>query len=117
MFRSGDWKTLVWRLGFFGMSLVCVAVASADPVMTDPTRPPVVLLGSLTRAPGEVSLRLDSVLISPFRRVAVINGTRVHVGDEIGGATVASIDEGSVSLIAEGKTRLLKKSALPDVKQ
>jgi hypothetical protein len=42
--------------------------------------------------------RLQSVLISPTRRVAVISGSTVVQGGRYGNATVASISEGAVLL-------------------
>jgi hypothetical protein len=42
--------------------------------------------------------RLQSVLISPTRRVAVISGSTVVQGGKYGNATVASISEGAVLL-------------------
>jgi hypothetical protein len=42
--------------------------------------------------------QLQSVLISPTRRVAVISGSTVVQGGKYGNATVASISEGAVLL-------------------
>ena len=42
--------------------------------------------------------RLESVLIAPDRRIAIISGQRVQLGDRIGGAQVVSITETAVVL-------------------
>ncbi|MEO8716972.1 MAG: MSHA biogenesis protein MshK [Burkholderiales bacterium] len=82
-------------------SLICFAgsVAGQRAALVDPTRPP--------NAPGDSSAQesapppgpqLQSVLISPTRRVAVISGDTVIQGEKYGGATVVAITEGAVLL-------------------
>ncbi|WP_206732474.1 MSHA biogenesis protein MshK [Janthinobacterium sp. 17J80-10] len=85
--------------------LFCIVMMliNASPVMAtdnlpDPTRPPAAFAageaGSVV-ASGPV---LQSVLIASGRRVAVISGQTVQVGDKIGDLRVAKIDEGKVVL-------------------
>ncbi len=85
-----------------------VTTISQAEMLTDPTRPPVVLgvRGADTSvASGPV---LQSVLISPMRRVAVISGHTVRVGDKVEGMTVVRIMDGAVAL-QDGKTvKILK---------
>lgn len=50
------------------------------------------------------ALQLQSILLSNSRRVAVINGTRVVVGDRIGRARVQAIEPGLVRLERDGET-------------
>jgi MSHA biogenesis protein MshK len=76
---------------FLLFSLECVAAA-----FPDPTRP-----ASYTAAAAPVAAgrpKLESVLIAPDRRIAIISGQRVHVGDRIYGAEVVSITESAVVL-------------------
>jgi hypothetical protein len=54
---------------------------------------------------------LNSVLISAHRRIAIINGTRVKEGDQIGGAEVVQINPGGVRLKAEGETFEVRMTA------
>ena len=51
--------------------------------------------------------RLQSILSSPQRRIAVINGTRVKEGDQIGTAKVVRISESHVLLNNRGRTLTL----------
>jgi MSHA biogenesis protein MshK len=96
---------------------LCVsgAVAAQDARLVDPTRPP----QATSPAPGSDQARpapgpqLQSVLISPNRRVAVINGQTVRQGDRVGDATVVKIDESSVHL-RTGRSRQTLH-LLPDV--
>lgn len=68
--------------------LICaLSVASAAAEMIDPTRPggaPV--MGHTAAARG-----LQSTIVSAERRLAVIDGKRVGIGDKIGGASVVEI--------------------------
>lgn len=81
--------------------LLCYAAAASPQsgALVDPTRPPT----SSTESSGNESAappgpQLQSVLISPTRRVAVISGSTVVQGGRYGNATVASISEGAVLL-------------------
>jgi MSHA biogenesis protein MshK len=72
--------------------------------LSDPTRPPDVMPTALTGDSGEESLFvLSSILISPNRRVAIVNGTRVSQGDEVAGAEVVEINASGVQLKADGE--------------
>lgn len=79
----------------------------------DPTRPPNAIPEGSGATPGEP--RLQSVLIAPGRRVAVIDGQPVTVGDEIGDSTVVRIAVGEVMLRQGTETRTLK--LLPDAEK
>ncbi|TCS39083.1 MSHA biogenesis protein MshK [Paucimonas lemoignei] len=77
--------------------------------LPDPTRPPVSLhAGAAAEASGSGAPVLQSVLISPKRKVAVISGETVQVGDRIGDARVTKISEGEVVLSRDGKPQSLK---------
>jgi MSHA biogenesis protein MshK len=72
--------------------------ALAQP-LNDPTRPP----SAVTRQDGSetsssASSRLQSVLISSTRQVAVIDGRTVRLGERIGDATLVSIAPSQVIL-------------------
>jgi MSHA biogenesis protein MshK len=73
--------------------------------LPDPTRPPAELQAAPVDtktgkpsavAPGE--LRLQSILIGPHERSAIINGVVVSPGDRVGDARVLSISENQVVL-------------------
>lgn len=72
----------------------------------DPTRPPTpdeirAWRGQAGDQPA--TWRLESILISEQRRVAVINGQTVSTGDQVDGAVVTAIAAGSVRLAARGE--------------
>ena len=62
----------------------------------DPTRPATFTPGAAPMPTGRP--RLESVLIAPDRRIAIISGQRVQLGDRVGGAQVVSITESAVVL-------------------
>lgn len=82
--------------------------AAAQP-LGDPTRPPSVLDGaSREEGPGPGEPRLQSVLLSPARKLAVIDGSAVPLGGRIGAATVVDISPSEVLLKDAQGTRVLK---------
>jgi MSHA biogenesis protein MshK len=67
--------------------------------LVDPTRPPNAVSESNTKeAAPPPGPQLQSVLISPTRRVAVISGSTVAQGEKYGSATVVAITAGAVLL-------------------
>ena len=75
--------------------------APAQTGLADPTRPPNVLpvAGRDGSLPGEMqALRLQSILISPQRRLAVIDGRTVPLGGTVDQAVLVQIAETHVTL-------------------
>jgi hypothetical protein len=100
------------RLGFAACALVLASHATAQG-LGDPTRPPA---ASDVQAGDEIapaSGRLQSILLSPARRFAVIDGTAVTVGGRVGEATVVEIRAAEVVLSEGGEERVLTMH--PDV--
>ncbi len=64
--------------------------------------------GGDATAPVATGPVLQSVLISRGRKVAVISGQAVQVGDSVGDARVARISEGEAVLIRDGQSQTLK---------
>jgi MSHA biogenesis protein MshK len=80
-------------------ALICALTAATGAAQTlrDPTRPP--FLGA--KGPGQIERSgwiLQSVLISPERRYAIINGEVVALGGSIAGAELIAIAEERVTL-------------------
>ncbi|HEX2566490.1 MAG TPA: MSHA biogenesis protein MshK [Burkholderiales bacterium] len=77
--------------------------------LADPTRPP-----NVSGAPGAQgdaeapSTILQSVLISPGRKLAVINGAVVPLGGKVGEATLTSISESQVVLKFADRIEVVK---------
>ncbi len=66
--------------------------------LVDPTRPPSFTAAPSDAAPATTGAQLQSVLISPHRRLAVINGQPVALGGHVGDATLTRITETGVVL-------------------
>lgn len=83
-----------------------LAPVGAEAAVPDPTRPATAAeVRAWSGRGGErfSAWRLESVLIADSRRVAVINGDRVGVGDLVNGAEVVAIDAGRVTLRTGGR--------------
>jgi MSHA biogenesis protein MshK len=75
--------------------------------LSDPTRPPSAAPSIQQNTTEEVS-RLQSVLISPGRKLAVIDGRTVALGERVGDATVVAIAPAQVILQRGGSYQTLK---------
>jgi MSHA biogenesis protein MshK len=95
------------------LPLAAWPAAHAQPALSDPTRPPNVLPGAPSdanqpdKAPARAS-RLQSVLISPHRRLAVIDGRTVPLGGKVDDATLVQIAETHVTLKRGDELRMLE---------
>jgi hypothetical protein len=95
-----------------GLGFGC-AVAAQSRSLVDPTRPPNVApesAGEAVEAPGP---HLQSVLISPTRRSAVISGSAVALGGSYGNARVEEISELGVVLRYPDRREALKLLPAP----
>jgi MSHA biogenesis protein MshK len=93
-----------------GMTLL--AAVHAAPPFADPMQPPNASDGKPSPS-AEGGPRLESILIAPDRRLAVINGQQVAVGDRLFGMSVVRILETEVVVRgAEGEQTL---SLFPEV--
>jgi MSHA biogenesis protein MshK len=76
------------------MLMTALAGVSDAAALNDPTRPPNRSLSTtsagITASPAS-RLELTSILVAPERRVAVINGRAVQVGERIGAYRVIAI--------------------------
>lgn len=78
--------------------------------LTDPTRPPAELAVKAPVTEGAVSAvhQLQSVIISPTRRAAIINGVVVELGGKYGDAVLAKVSEDEVVLKSGTSREVLK---------
>jgi MSHA biogenesis protein MshK len=74
-----------------GWLLACAALAAPFP---DPTRPPTMTVSDGETSPG--GPRVESILIAPDRRLAVISGEQVTLGSKVAGGSVVRITETEV---------------------
>ena len=96
-------KQAILYLLLLGFGLSDSVQALKDP--TQPTNPVNYFGGSKNPSAGNWSLQ--SILSSPQRRIAVINGTRVKEGDRIGSARVVRIRDSHVVINSRGRTLTL----------
>ncbi len=71
--------------------------------LDDPTLPPNGVYSSAKEADKPIIWHLNSVLISPQRKIAIINGQSVQIGDTVAGARIQSINETMVKLKHRGE--------------
>jgi MSHA biogenesis protein MshK len=102
------------RAGPLLAALALSGMAWAQGALVDPTRPPNALApmgGGGAGAGGEEAAstgpRLQSVLISPNRRLAVIDGRTVPLGGTVAGAVLVQVAETHVVLKQGAETRTL----------
>lgn len=80
--------------------LFTLTTGMAEEALRDPTRPYSPVKGIRASSPGFV---VNAIIISPQRRVAIVNGRRVSVGGSLGGATVIAIEKDHLVLESGGK--------------
>ena len=85
----------------------CCGAAQAQ-AMTDPTRPPVEHVETAGSAPVPDEPVLQSVMITPTLRAAIINGETVQLGGRFREAQVVKISENEVVLKSGTETQILK---------
>jgi MSHA biogenesis protein MshK len=81
--------------------------ASVAAQMNDPTRPPA-SFGSSEPDAGGGGIMLQSVLISPSQKAAIINGVLVKLGEKYGDAVLIAVAENEVVLRGGGGRQVLK---------
>lgn len=100
----------------FSFALLSAGGPAFAQALADPTRPPNLSgLPSGAAAAAVSGPVLQSIVLSPERKIAVISGKLVGIGDRVGDATLVAIDFDSVRLREGRGTRLLK--LLPDVRK
>jgi MSHA biogenesis protein MshK len=97
------------RKSIGALLLLGPGLAASVHALKDPTQPtdPGIYFGR-AESPSGNSWSLQSILSSPQRRIAVINGTRVKEGDQIGFARVIRIHDSHVLLNTSGRTVTLQ---------
>jgi len=100
------------------MSLLFATANSAGAqAVQDPTRPPQALIKPVAGAASAGAPQLQSILVARGpggRRVAVIDGNMVRVGDMVSGARVTGMTATAVQLQRGGKRETLKMTAPED---
>lgn len=87
--------------------LLVVLLAAVTPAnsaeLRDPTRP--TFVGQAADNDGPVAaISVTAVFISGERRIAVVNGQRLRVGQSVGGAVVRAINPNNVTFERDGRS-------------
>lgn len=87
-----------------GCSLWAGQCLAAEPIARrDPTKPAIDTSVVPTEKRVEQTFKLQAIIISRSRRLALIDDVQVSIGDKIGDATVEMISENSVTLSRAGE--------------
>jgi len=99
----------ILRTGFCAGAFLALSglQSAAAEDLVDPTRPPTGF-GQSSFDAVPVGPVLQSILISPSRRVAIISGKTLKVGDKFGDAQVVAISENDVVLRTGKGQQVLK---------
>jgi MSHA biogenesis protein MshK len=103
------------RLTSILLAMACMGAASTTvaQALRDPTRPPSASTKAASGKPEQSGWILQSVLISPERRSAIINGEIVQIGGSIAGAELIAIAAERVTLRTQEGLRTVQ--LFPDV--
>jgi MSHA biogenesis protein MshK len=93
--------------------LVCAPAAAFAQALVDPTRPPATASAIESTQEAVRGPVLQSIMIGPHSRAAIISGQRVELGGRFGDARVAAISESEVVLRSNSGVDVLK--LYPDV--
>jgi len=99
---------------FLTLSLVALANSAWAQAVQDPTRPPAELIQPVAGAAATGAPQLQSILVARApggRRVAVIDGEMVRIGDMVRGARVIGMTASTVQLQRGGKRETLNMTA------
>lgn len=89
-----------------GCLLLAVAGSALAAPFADPTRPP--SASAAGAAAVSTGPRLESVLVSPARRVAVIDGKEYRAGEAFGDGRILSIAPAGVAIQRGSQTEILR---------
>jgi hypothetical protein len=94
-----------------GVALVIVPAAASPQMLNDPTRPPGVE-AAVEPAEGATGggLTLQTVMISPTYKAAIINGVLVKLGEKFGDAELVGVEEDHVVLKSGTAKQVVKFS-------
>jgi MSHA biogenesis protein MshK len=92
------------------LALAFMCAGAAAQVTTDPTRPPAGIETGAMDAASDAGggAMLQSVLISPTHKAAIIGGVMVKLGEKYGDAVLVKVAENEVVLKSGGALQVLK---------
>ncbi len=100
----------------FSLLMSLAGLASAEPNLSDPTKPAAAAIVVLSSGRTEVSapLTLSGVQSNGKHSVAIINQTMMRIGDQLQGFTLVSVQPGKAILKDAEKQTLVLTLALPN---
>ena len=102
-------SSLIPHPSSLALCLVLVSGTALGQVANDPTRPPSgYATESAEPALESGGLTLQSILISPSHKAAIISGVMVKEGEKLGDATLVKVAESEVVLRTAGVNQVLK---------
>lgn len=103
-------KPATMAAAYAALALMLISTCAYAQELTDPTRPPASIAAGpvQTGEKPKTGHELQSVLISPTRRVAIIDGQTVALGEKYGEARVVKIAEDEVVLRNGQDNQVLK---------
>lgn len=99
--RNGPAMTVCAALALLAVS----ATGHASEALRDPTRPYTARQAHAASAPR---YKVNAIIVSDERRIAIINGKRIGVGGRVNGATVVSIAKRELILEVNGQELTLR---------
>jgi len=91
------------------LSFNCSAAAQlVDPTMPAGYKKPSSTVSSQQLSPTQYEWTLNTTIISPVRKLAIINGKKLSIGEEINGAILMSIEHQQVKLSYENEIITLR---------
>jgi hypothetical protein len=81
------------------MLAIAAHSSAAGELFRDPTRP---YTARQAAAATQPVFKVNAIIVSAERRIAILNGKRVAVGDTVNGATVKSIGKAELILDVDG---------------
>jgi hypothetical protein len=96
----------IWIIASVIVAAASTYASDAAERFSDPTQPPAAVrpdTKSKDTGPRDRPLELQAILYAAGRRVAIINGRRVHENEAIESATIVAITQDRVRLVREGK--------------
>src|SRR5688500_2435593 len=88
IFASFQLRSLRFEKAFFGWALLLLAAPAVAGDMNDPMRPPSSGGGGTTHNAADPRWTVTGILISPERRLAMINDRLIGIGEKVDGASV-----------------------------
>ena len=99
-------------MALLALCMPTLVLADLSTDLADPTRPNVkrerVVVNTKVIAKPKEALFLQSTLVAPNRRLAVINGKTIYVGERVADAEIIEISPQQVTLLRGGVREVLR---------